>query len=197
MNDTTSISDLPTDPTGGGNISNNISLMASENNNRNSSSNSKFTLDQSTINQIVNGIQQASNNGNTQLPSKFIPMNTDTITQDPNVQINYIPNVNNTQNKDYIKDYQTTEDIIDSYNNNVSRQDRLDEIYSEFQTPLLLSILYFLFQLPVVKKYLYKFFPALFNKDGNQNIYGYLFTSTLFGLIYYIINIQNKFFGKF
>ena len=210
MNDTTSILDLPTDPTGGGSISNNISLAASENimgqqnlnsipnaiqnPNPNSNPNSKFTLDQNTINQIVSGLQQAGNSGYTQLPSRDIPMNTNTITQDPNIQPNYIPQ---TQNKDYIKDYESTEDIINSYNKQSSRQDTLDEMYNEFQTPLLLAVLYFLFQLPVFKKYLFSFFPGLFNKDGNQNIYGYLFSSTLFGLIFYVVNKQNTIFGKF
>ena len=159
MNDTTSISDLPTDPAGGGSISNNISLTASENimgqqnlnqiPNQNPNPNSKFTLDQNTINQIVSGLQQAGNSGYTQLPSRDIPMNTNTITQDPNIQPNYIPQ---TQNKDYIKDYESTEDIINSYNKQSSRQDTLDEMYNEFQTPLLLAVLYFLFQLPVFKK---------------------------------------------
>jgi len=203
MNDTTSILDLPTDPSGGRSVSNNISLTASENmmgqqnlnnSSKNSNPNSKFTLDQNTINQIVSGIQQAGNTGYTQLPSRDIPMNTNTISQDPNVQATYIPQ---SQNKDYIKDYESTDDIINSYNNQSSRQETLDEMYSEFQTALLLSVLYFLFQLPVLKKYLFSFFPALFNKDGNQNIYGFLFSSTLFGLIFYVINKQNTIFGKF
>ena len=64
MNESTSILDLPTDPLGGGSISNNISLTASETNqmsqqmNQNGSPN--LSLDQTTINQIVSGIQKAS-----------------------------------------------------------------------------------------------------------------------------------------
>lgn len=206
MNDTTSILDLPTDPTGGGNISNNISLNASENimgqhnintnapTNVNSGANSKLNLDQNTINQIISGLHQASSTGYTQLASRDIPMTTHSITQDPNIQPNYIPQ---SQNKDYIKDYENTDDIINSYNKSSSRQDSLDEVYSELQTPLLLAVLYFLFQLPVFKKNLYSFLPALFTKDGNQNIYGFLFSSTLFGLTFYVINKNNAFFGKF
>ena len=70
MNDSTNISDLPTDPAGGrgGGVNTNITMSASENVNiplsastsSSSSPSSTFNLDQTTINQIVNGIQQAS-----------------------------------------------------------------------------------------------------------------------------------------
>ena len=89
MSDTTSILDLPTDPTGGGHISNNINMTATETNNQNQTN--TLSLDQTTISQIVNGLQQASVTGATLLPSRDIPRNTDRITQDPNVQPNYIP----------------------------------------------------------------------------------------------------------
>jgi len=208
--DTTSIIDLPTDPTGGGNITNNISLTASENimqsqasnihmnanTNANMSSGQqpKLSLDQTTINQIINGLQHASVSGATQLPSRDIPMNVSNITQDPEAQHNYIPPP---QNADYIKDYEDTDEIINSYNRNALRQDSLDEMYAEIQSPILLAVLYFLFQLPIFKKYLYIYFPILFSKDGNQNLYGYLFTSTLFGLIYYLLSKINTHFGTF
>ena len=56
---TTSINDLPTDPMGSN--ANNISITASEhisNSNTNSGQQSTLALDQSTISQIVNGLQQ-------------------------------------------------------------------------------------------------------------------------------------------
>ena len=81
MGDSTSIMDLPTDPVGGGNISNNISLKASE-------SQATMNLDQSTINQIVNSLQQASASGSTLLPSRDIPMNTNNISTDAQIQPN-------------------------------------------------------------------------------------------------------------
>ena len=202
--DTTSIIDLPTDPTGGGNITNNISLSASENimpsqtpnmnMNMSSGQQPKLSLDQTTINQIINGLQHASVSGATQLPSRDIPMNVSNITQDPEAQHNYIPPP---QNADYIKDYEETDEIINSYNRNALRQDSLDEMYAEIQSPILLAVLYFLFQLPIFKKYLYIYFPILFYKDGNQNLYGYLFTSTLFWLIYYLLSKINTHFGTF
>ena len=62
MSDTTSILDLPTDPVGGGNVSNNIVMTATEAAppQQSSSSGQGVSLDQSTISQIINGIQQAS-----------------------------------------------------------------------------------------------------------------------------------------
>lgn len=201
MSESTSILDLPTDPIGGGNITNNISLTATENNivqpltpNQIPSSNG-LSLDQSTISQIVNGLQQASITGITQLSSRDIPMNTTNISNDPQIQPNYVPSPVN--NNDYIKNYQQTGDIIDHYDTNMARQHSIDEMYNEIQTPLLLVVLYFLFQLPFVKKHLYSYFPVLFSKDGNFNINGLLFTSILFGLLFYILNKITQQFAVF
>jgi len=188
MSDTTNIFDLPTDPAGGGNVTNNINLPASENNlSQQPPNNSQMALDQNTINQIVSGLQQASTTGITQLHSRDIPMTTNAITQDPHIQPNYIPPVQQ-QSADYINEYEDSSEIINSYNKNANIQNSLDDAYAEIQTPMLLAILYFLFQLPIFKKYLFNFFPVLFLKDGNMNLYGFLFTSTLFGLIFYVLN---------
>jgi len=200
MSDTTNIFDLPTNPVGGGNVTNNINLKANENNIPSqlqpmNANEGQLTLDQNTINQIVNGLQQASTNGLTQLPSRDIPMGTTGITQDPNIQPNYIPAP--TRNEDYIQNYEDADDIINGYTKHSNIQNSLDETYAEIQTPLLLSILYFLFQLPIVKKYLFHFFPVLFLKDGNLNLYGFLFTSSLFGLIFYLLNKITNHFNAF
>ncbi len=50
-----------------------------------------FSLDQTTISQIVNGLQQASVNGATKLPSRDIPMTTSGHNTDPQIQPNYVP----------------------------------------------------------------------------------------------------------
>jgi hypothetical protein len=191
MSDSTSILDLPTDPVGGGNISNNISLTASENVNMNSTQlNSGLSLDQSTISQIVSSLQQASISGATKLASRDIPMTTSI---DPQIQPNYIPSPP-PQQRDYIRDYEETSEIINDYNKNIRGQNSTDDIYNEFQTPLLLAVLYFLFQLPFFRRILFHYVPILFSKDGNLNINGFLFTSSLFGLIFYLVNkITNHF----
>ena len=190
--DTTSIMDLPTDPTGGGSIGGNVSLSINETNNvisgggGNVGGGQGVSLDQTTINQIVNGLQQASSAGLTQLQSRDIPRNTENITHDPQIQANYIPP--NRETEDYIGDYEENDEIISKYNRSVQQNSSLDQLYDEIQIPLLICILYFLFQLPIFRRLLFKYFPILFFKDGNINIYGYLFTSVLFGMLYYFIS---------
>jgi hypothetical protein len=193
--------DLPTDPIGGGNISNNISLNASENiaqnmqQNVNQPGGAGLSLDQTTISQIVNGLQQASVAGATKLPSRDIPMTTSGLSNDPYVQPNYVPLP--PQNMDYIKNYERTEDMIDEYNKSSNRQNNLDDVYNEIQIPLLLAVLYFFFQLPFFRKFLFTYFPILFSNDGNLNLNGFLFMSILFAFAFYIINKTTNHFSAF
>ena len=194
MGDSTNIFDLPTDPVGGGNVSNNISLSATENSQaQQGQSANGVSLDQSTISQIVSGLQQASMNGGTKLASRDIPMTTNGISADPHVQPNYVPPPPE-NNVDYVKNSEQTSDMINEYNKNIRKQDSLDDMYNEIQTPLLLAVLYFLFQLPFFRKFLFSYFPILFSNDGNFNINGFLFSSILFGLLYHLLNkITNQF----
>ena len=129
-------------------------------------------LDQSTINQLVSGLQQTR--GATQLPSRDIPMTTTDTVVDEQVQPNYVPPVE--KHEDY---------IVNDYPDEPPRSASLDDLYGELQTPLLVAVLFFVFQLPIFKKYLFQYFPILFAIDGNMNINGYLFTSALFGILYY------------
>jgi hypothetical protein len=196
MSDTTSILDLPTDPAGGGSIGGNVSFSANEKVSglQMQGGPGSVTLDQTTINQIVNSLQQASTSGATQLPSRDIPRTTENLVQDPHVQPNYIPPQSN---NDYITEDEDNEDIIQNYNKNQKYGDSLDQLYDELQIPLLISVLYFLFQLPIFKRYLYKFFPVLFSKDGNINLYGFGFTSALFGLLFYLLSKIMTHFSRF
>jgi hypothetical protein len=192
MTDSTNIFDLPTDPLGGGN---NIAITASEKVQvHEQPSQSGVTLDQTTINQIVNSLQQASMTGATQLSSRDISMDTTMHNTDKQVQPNYVPTENTI---DYIQNNENSIDIINNYNNNKQKYDTLDNIYNEFQTPLLLIVLYFLFQLPIFKRLLFKYLPFLFSTDGNININGLLFSSVLFGSTFYSINNILLQFNKF
>jgi hypothetical protein len=196
MSDSTSILDLPTDPVGGGNISNNITMSATEGlAQKSSQSNTALSLDQSTISQIVSGLQQATISGATQLPSRDIPMNTASHNTDPQIQPNYVPQPQSSI--DYIKSYDQTSDMINDYNRDTQQQNSLDNMYNEIQTPLLLAVLYFLFQLPFFRKFLFSYFPILFSNDGNFNINGFVFSSILFGLLFYTLNKVTNHFGTF
>ena len=196
---TTSINDLPTDPTIGGSVWGNVNLIVNETTNKNStqtsqqpaSNNSQLSLDQVTISQIVNGLQQASLAGATMLPSRDIPLNTEQLTNDVEIQPNYVPPP---QTRDYINE---SEDDIDNYYKNEKTQGSLDSIYDELQAPLLLAVLYFLFQLPFFKKNIFKYFPFFCHLDGNYNFNGLVFTCALFGFIYYSLSKTVKNFSKF
>ena len=194
---TTSINDLPTDPAAGGSIGGNVNLVINEtvgtNNQMNNPQpkNSQLSLDQITISQIVNGLQQASLAGATSLPSRDIPLHTEQLTTDVQIQPNYVPPP---QTRDYINE---SDDDISNYYKNERQQNSLDSIYDELQGPLLLAVLYFLFQLPIFKKCMFQYLPVLCSNDGNVNLYGYLFNSILFGFIYFMLSKTIGTFNKF
>lgn len=191
---TTSIHDLPTDPVSGGSIGGNISMATNEIRQGQGQGQGGLSLDQTTISQIVNGLQQASIAGATTLPSRDIPQNTQALTHDSYVQANYVPPPSN---KDYINDDYDNDDNVNSYQRNENVKNSLDNIYEEFQTPLLMAILYFMFQLPIIKKTLCKYIPLLCNNDGNYNINGLVFNCGLFGFTYYILSKTMRTFNTF
>lgn len=203
MPDTTSITDLPTDPSGGGDIGGNITITTNDHAPPNDSMNSQglsqseakgMSLDNNTIQQIVSGLQQAGSGGATELSSRDIPQNTDGFSQDPQIQANYIaPSSTN----DYITEQEDNNDIISQYEAQAKNNSNLDQLYDEIQVPILIAVLYFLFQLPVFKKSLYSFFPILFSMDGNLKLNGYLFVSILFGMMYYLLFKISNHFSKF
>jgi hypothetical protein len=196
---TTSINDLPTDPSAGGSVGGNVNLVINEqqntpfpaNNMTSNNSGTSLSLDQSTISQIVNGLQQASLAGATTLPSRDIPLHTEQLTQDAQVQPNYVPVP---EIRDYIND---SDDDINNYYRKEKMDNSLDAIYDELQAPLLLSVLYFLFQLPFFKKTIFRYLPFLCHSDGNYNFNGLLFVCALFGFIYYSLSKTVRNFSRF
>lgn len=198
---TTSINDLPTDPANGGSVGGNVSLVTNETHNMSNNvmppsmisqnQTGGLSLDQSTISQIVNGLQQASLAGATSLPSRDISLNTEQLTQDAYIQPNYVPPPTN---RDYIVD---SDEDINTYYKKEKTEQSLDSIYDELQGPLLLAVLYFLFQLPIFKKTLFKHLPFLCHVDGNYNFNGLIFSCSLFGFIYYSLSKTVKHFSKF
>jgi hypothetical protein len=191
MSGVTNINDLPVNPSIGGNVTMTIAdpTMAQQQQ-QSSSPPGQVSLDQTTINQIISGLQTASASGATHLPSRDVPINTEDIVKDPRILPNYLPP--EPQQK-YINQSETNEDILYEQQARAKRANTLDELYDEIQIPLLIGVLYFIFQLPAVRKMLNIYIPALFNVDGNMNIYGFVFTSTLFGGIYYTLLKTMKF----
>lgn len=139
---------------------------------------------QKMMNELVSGIQQASASGATQLPSRDIPMNQSSITQDQETQPNYVPKH---VNDDYIDETENMNDYMLNNIKSATKQDTIEAFLETMQVPILLGILYFMFQLPVVKSFVFVYFPSMFHKDGNQNLGGYLFFSILFAITYFTI----------
>jgi hypothetical protein len=185
MENSTNINDLPQESQNNRDQGN-ISLSVKE-------QSPSTQLDQNTINQIISSLQKAGS-GSTQLPSRDIPQNTNGLTIDEQVQPSYIPS---SEKNDYINEHEENDDIVKNYTNKQNTSKSLDSLYDEIQIPLLIAILYFLFQLPIFKKIVFQYLPILCSSDGNANIYGYLFNSTLFATIYYLLITAISTFNKF
>lgn len=192
MADSTSISDLP------GAVdtsqSNKVVLEKTELNNQPSGNPPLPTeLSSDSINKIISGIQQASATGMTSLPTSHIPMQTQQITQDPQIQPNYVPPPAKT---DYIDQHDTMHSLIAQNKNTQKEQDRLDLLYNELQMPVIVMALFFVFQMPFFQKKFKKIFPSLFLVDGNHNLSGYLMKTALFGGLFYGINKATNYLSE-
>ena len=168
----------------------NIKMSVSETTNTNN--NVITELSKESISQIVSGLQEASKSQLTGLPSKHIPNQNSQVSFDPNVKVNHIPRVEE-ERSNYIDDDDTFEDMIQKSKQKENNTARLEEIYDEFQTPILGMVLYFLMQLPYIQKLFIKNLPSLFNKDGFHTLSGYLVQSALFGIAFYSLNsLSNR-----
>lgn len=232
MSDTTSIDDLPTDPSSG-NMNNNVVIQKMEMNNGGNigggmpqgqvynpvisglgpsaqqqqqqlpqnmmMSNNVPNSNPSVMNEMIAGLQRASASGMTNLPSRDIPMGTSNMMNDAQINPNYIPNQqmqqmqqmnsngisNMNTNANYIEDHDQDITNEDRYKKNQSVNSTAENIYKLMQIPVIVGILYFTFQLPVTRKYVLKFIPSVFNIDGNYNISGLIFMSSLFALSFF------------
>jgi len=149
-------------------------------------------LSTKTINQIVTGIQQASQAGLTQLPSRDIPMGTHQLTQDVQIKPNYVPS---TEKKDYIEQHDSYQSLLKKKNSDIKQQDRLDSLYEELQVPLLVMMLFFLFQMPYISKLLLKRFPSLHLRDDSPAFGGHLLKTAIFGVAFYAILRAIRYMG--
>ena len=145
-------------------------------------------LSQESIHQIVQGLQQAG--GSTLIPNREISTNNNHITQDEAVQPNYVPK---TDNNNYIEEESSMESLIQQSKNKKVEQDRLDIMYDELQTPVMVMVLFFFFQLPFFNKFMTKHAPSLFSRDGNPSFSGYFVKTLIFGVTFYgITKITNE-----
>jgi len=212
MGDTTSLDDLPVNP----NVDSrqgNVQLSVTENVKINNSTEMdlrrldeerrQLTVQQANglqqqlqpndMNQLIVGLQQASSQGALAIPSRDIPQLQSHVAMDNQARSNYIPEASNT---DYIGQTMSNDEIIRYHQKKKKGEDNIDFMYEELQTPILISILFFIFQLPSIKKLVFKFFPTLLKSDGHPSLGGYLLNSLLFGVGYYILNKIMKHFSE-
>lgn len=128
------------------------------------------------------------------LPSRHIQHDTTQYAQDEQIQPNYIPKER--VSSDYVREYEEfTDKHIQKHERENDRNQQIDDILSDLQVPIFVSILYFLFQLPIINAYIFKRFSflSIYNDDGNFNFYGLVFKSWIFGSIYYTITKFTNF----
>ena len=173
----------------------NMQQSAPDLNNRGGNLNANNNVDPSLMNKVIADIQQASVSGATQLASKDMNMSAQQQqhVQDEQIKPNFVPQGNN--------DYISTEHNYDQINQ-VSKQrenknNSLDTIYDEIQTPILIMALFFLFQLPFFNKAILKYMPFLYSIDGNPNVGCYITKSLIFALLYYLLFKIMKHFSEY
>ena len=141
-------------------------------------------LSKDSINKIIQGLQDASKTGSTDLPSRDIPMMTEHIMHDNSARPNFVPSPP-AEKANYIQDEETMETLINQKKNQY--KDKMDSFYDEIQTPLLIMIMFFIFQLPIFKSSMLKNFPLFFFKNKDYNLKGSIFNTIVFGGFYYLI----------
>jgi len=214
MTSTTSISDLPISATGDGNIQiqmqekNVIIENKSDNLEQQREADLKTIQTQSPsapnvpsiqnqvktsdLNKFVTGVQDAAAAGVLNLPARDIPQSQNHITQDAQIQPNFVPP---SHQGDYIGQGQTNEEIIRRNAAKTQQKDSLDQMYDNLQTPLLLAVIYFIFQLPIVHKNMLRMLPGLFKQDGHPTLSGYVLTSISFASMYVTLTQVMEYFS--
>lgn len=212
MSDTTSIDDLPLSSqtpsasygmssgggssVGGVNGGSNAPLIYSPNIDTNTmASHGPTQIPGTVMNEVMQGVQRASANGMTMIPSRDIPMNQNAFTHDDQARPNYVPQpqMMASQGGDYIKEHTSMESIARANVRQSNQIDTIEAIYYDLQMPVLIGVLYFIFQMPVFRAQLLHFLPSLFGEDGNFKITGLTATSVMFaGTFFVIMKIFNK-----
>ena len=219
MSDTTSIDDLPLSSqtpgnnhyqhTGGGGGGGGAPLIYSPNIGGGGGGDSMMShgptqIPGNVMNEVMQGVQRASANGMTMIPTRDIPMNPNSFTHDDQARPNYVPDPRSVHfqdgaggggggGADYIKDYESMESIVRANARQSNQLDTIEAIYYDIQMPVLVGVMYFIFQMPVFRAQLLHFLPSLFGEDGNFKMIGLTATSAMFALVFFIImKLLNK-----
>jgi len=118
--------------------------------------------------------------------NRGFPQDTESYQNDEHVIPNHIPTQKLTT--DYLREYEDKMSKMNlDHQQEKYRKDLVVSVYDEMQTPILIGVLFFLFQIPIINILMFKYlnFMKIYNDDGNLNLYGLLFKSILFGLVYF------------
>jgi len=142
--------------------------------------------------------KEIKNTPHIRLPSRDIPMDTISYNNDEEIQPNFIPKPKLTS--DYVRQYENMNDEkIKTHEKSKKRAIFVDDILSELQIPILISLLFFFFNLPIINTLIFKRFSFLniYNVDGNVNFYGIFIKSVMFGTVYYFLQTTINFLTDF
>jgi hypothetical protein len=156
------------------------------------------------MNEVIQGVQRASANGMTMIPTRDIPMNPNSYTHDDQSRPNYVPQSDGAGGYggggggggDYIKEHTSMESIVRANSRQSNQIDTIEAIYYDLQMPILIGVLYFIFQMPVFRAQLLHFLPSLFGDDGNFKIMGLTATSAMFAGTFFVITLVFKKLGE-
>ena len=202
MSDTTSIDDLPLSSQTPGNYGGGgAPLIYSPNVGGDPMmSHGPTQIPGNVMNEVLQGVQRASANGMTVIPTRDIPMNPNSFTHDDQARPNYVPQPqpqfmqdSRGGGGDYITEHTSMESIVRANARQSNQLDTIEAIYYDLQMPILIGVLYFIFQMPVFRAQLLHFLPSLFGEDGNFKMIGLTATSAMFaGTFFVIMKIFNK-----
>jgi hypothetical protein len=207
MSDTTSIDDLPLSSQtvglggnyGGGGGGGGAPLIYSPNVSTDPSLHNQQQIPANVMNDVRQGVQRASANGMTMMPTRDIPMNPNSFTHDDQARPNYVPQPKTVHfqddgnTSDYIREHPSMESIVRDNARQSNQFDTIEAIYNDLQMPILIGILYFIFQMPVFRAQLLHYLPSLFGEDGNFKMIGLATTSAMFaGTFFVIMKVFNK-----
>jgi hypothetical protein len=203
MSDTTSIDDLPLSSQNpmSGHGNNGAPLIYSPN--IGGGGGGQMQVPGNIMNEVMQGVQRASANGMTMIPTRDIPMNPNAFTHDEQARPNYVPQPNMAHFEggggggggggDYITDHTSMESIVRANARQSNQIDTLEAIYYDIQIPVLVGVMYFIFQMPIFRAQLMHFLPSLFGEDGNFKMIGLTATSAMFaGILFVIVKLFNK-----
>jgi len=134
-----------------------------------------------------------------QLPPRDFPKNQDFYNLDEKIQANYIP-PSPPLNNDFIRKYE--EEKEKEWKKNVDKKrksNRIDDVIEKTQIPIIVAIIFFIFNLPIVNRLIFQklAFLAIYDTDGNFNMYGLILKSVFFGITFhiftYIVELLSNF----